>query len=176
LKSCQNLYFRRPKPYADKHRRNLRNRSYNIHMKYKYKKAMKKVIRYCKNIMDGINEREFASMQEIIDGIQPYLDTAMITIDEVCVQGFIHRNYAARRKEKLCRYLFNAGLSKGLVEKPADRYIPKKDLIPYDIPPCYKTREPRPWQLPGWKSPWMLKREYEKWRASKGLEPAFWQQ
>ena len=27
----------------------------------------------------------------------------------------------------------------------------------YDLPECNLVREPRPWQLPGWKSPWMLK-------------------
>ena len=31
--------------------------------------------------------------------------------------------------------------------------------IGYTLPECNLMREPRPWQLPGWKSPWMLKRE-----------------
>ena len=31
-------------------------------------------------------------------------------------------------------------------------------LLGYKIPGCTHLREPRPWQLPGWKSPWMLKR------------------
>ena len=31
--------------------------------------------------------------------------------------------------------------------------------IGYTLPECTMIREPRPWQLPGWKSPWMLKRD-----------------
>jgi len=170
LYSCYQLYFKRGGIYRDRARRNIRNRAYNIFMKNKYKKAMKRVLRYTVELEYG--ELKPASHADVMSDIKEKLDEACVTIDEVCVQGVLHRNTAARRKDRMCRAILRGSIVKGLLEKPEDPFEPAFKTIAYEMPKCNKTREPRPWQLPGWKSPWMLKREYDKWAKIKGEQLA----
>ncbi|CAE7470670.1 rpsT, partial [Symbiodinium necroappetens] len=114
------------------------------------------------------------------------------TIDEVTVQGVLHRNTAAKRKDRSSTYAFRKrlvtvcamladmeslfrGILRACIKKDLlpersdeDRFTPAYKLIGYTLPECNFVREPRPWQLPGWKSPWMLKWEWEKWRKLTG--------
>mmetsp|Transcript_12808 Transcript_12808/g.30436 ORF Transcript_12808/g.30436 Transcript_12808/m.30436 type:complete len:269 (-) Transcript_12808:35-841(-) len=168
LYSCYTLYFRRWRYYEDRARRNLRNRAYNIFMKNRYKKAMKKVLRYVVELEYG--DKEPASHQEVMDEVKDMLDEACETIDEVTVQGVLHRNTAAKRKDRLFRGILRACVKKDLLPERSDedRFTPAYKLIGYTLPECNFVREPRPWQLPGWKSPWMLKWEWEKWRKLTG--------
>mmetsp|Transcript_138743 Transcript_138743/g.386907 ORF Transcript_138743/g.386907 Transcript_138743/m.386907 type:complete len:158 (-) Transcript_138743:154-627(-) len=147
--------------YRDRARREIRNRAYNIFMKNKYKKAMKKVLRYTVELEFGDLQPD--SFEAVMAEIKDQLDFACRTVDEVCVQGVIHRNTAARRKDRMCRAILRGCVVKGLLEQPTDPFKPAFETLGYEMPECHLTREPRPWQLPGWKSPWMLKREYDKW-------------
>mmetsp|Transcript_27421 Transcript_27421/g.64486 ORF Transcript_27421/g.64486 Transcript_27421/m.64486 type:complete len:305 (-) Transcript_27421:62-976(-) len=172
LYSCYTLYFRRWRYYEDRARRNLRNRAYNIFMKNKYKKAMKKVLRYTVELEYG--DKQPASHQEVMDEVKDMLDEACEVIDEVTVQGVLHRNTAAKRKDRMFHAILRGSEKKGLItrpsveEDPQNRFLPAYKIIGYELPKCNYVREPRPWQLPGWKSPWMLKWEWEKWRKLTG--------
>ncbi|CAE7467528.1 rpsT [Symbiodinium natans] len=170
LYSCYTLYFRRWRYYEDRARRNLRNRAYNIFMKNKYKKAMKKVLRYGNELEYG--DLQPASHDEVMEDVKEMMDEACEIIDEVTVQGVIHRNAAAKRKDRMFRAILRGSIRKGLLKKPdegdPDSFLPAYKIIGYEIPECNYVREPRPWQLPGWKSPWMLKWEWEKWRKLTG--------
>jgi len=172
MNSCYNLYFGNKKGfnYSDRARRNLRNRAYNIFMKNMYKKAMKRVLTYCIDLEFGDDTP--ASLDAVWGDVKDLLDEACEIVDEVCVQGVIHRNTAARRKDRMCRAILRGSIVKGLIKKPEDRFEPAYKTLKYEMPVCTLTREPRPWQLPGWKSPWMLKREYKKWTNSKQEEEA----
>lgn len=162
LLSCHTLFFKSIWWYKDRARRNLRNRAYNIWMKNKYKKSMKRVLRRAVEIAKG--DWQPQSVDEVMSDIKGILDDACFTIDQVCVQGVLHRRTAARRKERMCRKIGWACIRKGLLTPPEDPFMPCYKFIGYDMPRCTLTREPRPWQLPGWKSPWMLKQEYDKWK------------
>ncbi|CAE7241814.1 rpsT [Symbiodinium pilosum] len=137
-------------------------------MKNRYKKAMKKVLRYSVELEFG--SRQPASHQEVLDEVKEMLDEACETIDEVTVQGVMHRNAAAKQKNRLFRGIYRACVKQGLLARRSteDPFMPAYKLIGYTLPECNYVREPRPWQLPGWKSPWMLKWEWEKWRKLSG--------
>jgi len=165
LNSCKTLYFRRGDIYEDRHRRNLRNRTYNLFMRNKFKRMMRKVLKYAREI--EFMDRDPGSVEKVMDEMKPMLDEACLLIDETCVQGVLHRHLAARRKDRMCRGILRACVAKGYIEKPEDPFKPAYEVIGYELPICYKIREPRPWQLPGWKSPWMLKREFDKWRQQR---------
>mmetsp|Transcript_32872 Transcript_32872/g.76015 ORF Transcript_32872/g.76015 Transcript_32872/m.76015 type:complete len:295 (+) Transcript_32872:57-941(+) len=172
VRSCYTLYFRRWKYYEDRARRNLRNRAYNIWMKNRYKKAMKKVLRFGYSLQQG--DWQPKSHQEVMDKCKAMLDEACEVIDEVTVQGVLHRNTAAKRKDRMFRCILSGSVKKGVLERPSykenpeNRFLPAYKVIGYELPECNFVREPRPWQLPGWKSPWMLKWEWEKWRKATG--------
>ncbi|CAK9106797.1 30S ribosomal protein S20 [Durusdinium trenchii] len=166
LYSCYTLYFRRWRYYEDRARRNLRNRAYNIFMKNRYKKAMKKVLRYCAEL--EFDDKQPDSFQQVMDEVKDMLDEACEIIDEVTVQGVLHKNTAAKHKDRLFIAILRGSVKKGLIQKPEDPFTPAWKVIGYTLPECNMLREPRPWQLPGWKSPWMLKREWEKWRKLSG--------
>lgn len=166
LYSCYTLYFRRWRYYEDRARRNLRNRAYNIFQKNRYKKAMKKVLRYCVELEHY--EKQPESHQQVMDELKGMLDEACEIIDEITVQGVLHRNTAAKRKDRMFRAVLRGSVKKGLLKRPKDPFTPAYKAIGYTLPECTMIREPRPWQLPGWKSPWMLKREWEKWRKVSG--------
>ncbi|CAJ1348051.1 unnamed protein product [Effrenium voratum] len=167
LYSCYTLYFRRWRYYEDRHRRNIRNRAYNIFMKNRYKKAMKQVLNYCVRL-EFYDTPAPGSVEAVMRQVKPKLDEACEWIDIVTVQGVIHRNRAAKKKDRMFRSLLRGCVAKGYIDKPEDKWVPAYKLLGYKIPGCTHLREPRPWQLPGWKSPWMLKREYEKWRKLTG--------
>jgi len=169
LKCCNSLYFKRERLYGDRYRRNLRNRAYNMFWKIKHKRLMK-------NVMWRVEQLELDPEVKTMDDVWPkvkaQLDNACITMDEICVQGVMHRNTVERRKDRLCRLILRMCIKKGILQKPEDPFIPAYKVLNYDMPICYKAREPRPWQLPGWKSPWMLKREYDQWKAQKEAQAA----
>mmetsp|Transcript_76138 Transcript_76138/g.123028 ORF Transcript_76138/g.123028 Transcript_76138/m.123028 type:complete len:348 (+) Transcript_76138:56-1099(+) len=165
LKSCDTLYFRRYWQYKSRHRKNLRNRAYNIFQKNKYKKEMKKVLRYAEDLRT--NDVQPESVDQVMSEIKEKLDEACYVIDAVAVQGVLHRNDAADCKERMCIYILKACVKKGLLTMPEDPFEPAYKAIGYQLPKCTLNREPRPWQLPAWKSPWMLLKEYNKWKRAR---------
>eukprot|EP00435_Cladocopium_sp_Y103_P073450 s462_g43.t1 len=139
LYSCYTLYFRRWRYYEDRHaeteaedraRRNLRNRAYNIFMKNRYKKAMKKVLRYCVELEHYDKQPE--SHQQVMDEIKGMLDEACEIIDE----------------DRMFRAILRGSVKKGLIKRPDDPFTPAYKAIGYTLPECNLMREPRPWQLP----------------------------
>eukprot|EP00930_Biecheleria_cincta_P031002 TRINITY_DN21485_c0_g1_i1.p1 TRINITY_DN21485_c0_g1~~TRINITY_DN21485_c0_g1_i1.p1 ORF type:complete len:326 (+),score=51.06 TRINITY_DN21485_c0_g1_i1:58-978(+) len=165
LKCCDKLYFRHWWTYKKRVRTELRNRSFNMFWKNRYKKQMRKVIRYGAELEFG--DSTPASLDEVMSNIKEQLDEACETIDFVSVQGCLHHNIAARRKDRMCRRILRGCIAKGIVEKPKDFSVAHK-VLGYSMPKCYAVREPRPWQLPGWKTPWELRREFQKWEIATG--------
>eukprot|EP00929_Paragymnodinium_shiwhaense_P004161 TRINITY_DN1048_c0_g1_i1.p1 TRINITY_DN1048_c0_g1~~TRINITY_DN1048_c0_g1_i1.p1 ORF type:complete len:345 (-),score=93.28 TRINITY_DN1048_c0_g1_i1:130-1113(-) len=171
--SCWNLYFTQKEP-ADEKRRNLRNRAYNIFMRNKYKRAMKRVLDWALDFEYGEEDEkmQFGSKDEVLAAVKPLMDKACKTIDLVAVNGVLHPKAAVFRKDRLARNVMRGLVARGFitVTKEEKQFTPAYKLIGYDMPVTQYTREPRPWQLPGWKSPWMLKREFDKWQAKKEAE------
>ncbi|CAE8596124.1 unnamed protein product [Polarella glacialis] len=122
LKSCDTLYFRRYWQYKSRHRKNLRNRAYNIFQKNKYKKEMKKVLRYAEDLR--ANDVQPESVDQVMSEIKEKLDEACYVIDAVAVQGVLHRNDAADCKERMCIYILKACVKKGLLTMPEDPFEP----------------------------------------------------
>mmetsp|Transcript_22527 Transcript_22527/g.49780 ORF Transcript_22527/g.49780 Transcript_22527/m.49780 type:complete len:305 (-) Transcript_22527:132-1046(-) len=169
--SCADLFFKRVDPiYEARHRDNLRNRAYNVYMTIKYRRAVRPVKRYGKSLISG--ETRVASVAEAIDKIKGELDNACLTVDEVCTQGVIHRKEAGEIKDNMLKIILRGCINQGLIEKPEDPFVPAYKTLGYTLPESFFLREPRPWQLPGWKSPWMLKREFDKWAEKKEKENA----
>jgi len=169
LQSCKTLYFRRGLlVYPPRHQKNLRNRAYNIYMKNEYKKVIRKVTRYGYELQRG--EINPGSLEEVMKEMKGLLDMGFRALDEACVQGVINRIEAAEEKDRVCKLLAESCMGRKYIERPEDPFIPAFKLIGYEIPECNLVREPRPWQLPGWKSPWMLKREYDRWQRKKREE------
>lgn len=166
LNCCDQLYFRQWWRYKKRHQHELRNRAFNIFWKNRYKKQMKNVLRYAAELEFG--DSQPASLDEVISPIKEQLDEACETIDWISVQGMLHRNIAARRKDRMCRRILRTCIAKGVVPKPEDPFHVAHKVLGYSMPKCYATREPRPWQLPGWKSPWMLRREFKQWEDDTG--------
>eukprot|EP00929_Paragymnodinium_shiwhaense_P004162 TRINITY_DN1048_c0_g2_i1.p1 TRINITY_DN1048_c0_g2~~TRINITY_DN1048_c0_g2_i1.p1 ORF type:complete len:345 (-),score=76.87 TRINITY_DN1048_c0_g2_i1:130-1104(-) len=171
--SCWNLYFTQKEP-VDEKRRNLRNRAYNIFMRNKYKRAMKRVLDWALDFEYGEDDEkmQFNSKDEVLAAVKPLMDKACKTIDLVAVNGVLHPKAAVFRKDRLARNIMRGLVARGFmtVTKEEKQFTPAYKLIGYDMPVTQYTREPRPWQLPGWKSPWMLKREFDKWQAKKEAE------
>ena len=67
------------------------------HPRNRYKKAMKKVLRYCVELEHY--DKQPDSHQQVMDEVKGMLDEACEIIDEVTVQGVLHRNTAAKRKD-----------------------------------------------------------------------------
>ncbi|CAE8719829.1 unnamed protein product [Polarella glacialis] len=120
LKSCDTLYFRRYWQYKSRHRKNLRNRAYNIFQKNKYKKEMKKVLLYAEDLRT--NDVQPESVDQVMSEIKEKLDEACSVIDAVAVQGVLHRNDAADCKERMCIYILKACVKKGLLTMPEDPF------------------------------------------------------
>eukprot|EP00929_Paragymnodinium_shiwhaense_P004163 TRINITY_DN1048_c0_g3_i1.p2 TRINITY_DN1048_c0_g3~~TRINITY_DN1048_c0_g3_i1.p2 ORF type:complete len:316 (-),score=94.60 TRINITY_DN1048_c0_g3_i1:134-1081(-) len=171
--SCWNLYFTQKEP-VDEKRRNLRNRAYNIFMRNKYKRAMKRVLDWALDFEYGDEDPNFSfsSKDEVLAAVKPLMDKACKMIDLVAVNGVLHPKAAVFRKDRLARNIMRGLVARGFmtVTKEEKQFTPAYKLIGYDMPVTQYTREPRPWQLPGWKSPWMLKREFDKWQAKKEAE------
>eukprot|EP00931_Biecheleriopsis_adriatica_P024443 TRINITY_DN1522_c0_g1_i2.p1 TRINITY_DN1522_c0_g1~~TRINITY_DN1522_c0_g1_i2.p1 ORF type:complete len:313 (-),score=82.67 TRINITY_DN1522_c0_g1_i2:98-1036(-) len=169
LRSCNSLYFRRWSYYPEQHRNKLRNRAYNIFFKNKYKKAVKKVLRRVRDM--SATKGGYESVDQVLSDLKQDLDEACQFIDETTVQGVIKRYDAADTKTKMFDAIHTCCVRKKLLPKK-DPFTRSFVLLGYKPPKCTHVREPRPWQLPGWKSPWMLKWEFEKWRKATGRNPA----
>jgi hypothetical protein len=163
IQSCNKLFFK--KEYGERHHKHLRHRSYNIFMKNKYKRQMRVVQRYGWDLIT--DKRDPATKEEAMAEVQDSLDEACRIIDQVCVQGCITRHVGAAAKDKMCRVIRRGLLHKGLIEKAEDPFEPAYVTIGYTVPECHFKREPKPWELPGWKSPWMLWNEYNFWKERK---------
>jgi len=169
LVGCETLYFRRGLLiYPPRAQKNMRNRAYNIFMKNAYKRAARNVVRYARLLI--AKEQDPGSLEKVMEQIKTRLDTAFELTDRACVQGVINRIEAAEVKDRMCNLLADGCIKQGYIEEPKDPFIPAFKLIGYEVPECNMVREPRPWQLPGWKSPWMLKREYDRWQRQKREE------
>jgi len=171
LRGCETLYFRRGLlVYPPRHQKNLRNRAYNLIMKAKFKRFVRLARRKGKEIEGG--DWKPGSLKKAMKQLKVRMDQACETIDEACVQGVINRIAAAEVKDTMCKSILKGCIKAGYVEKPTDPFMPAFKALGYEIPECTLVREPRPWQLPGWKSPWMLKREYDRWQRKKREEQA----
>lgn len=170
IKSCNHMYFK--KEYKERHQRWLRNRAYSLYMKNKYKRAMRPVQRYGWDLIT--DKRDPATKEEALAEIQDSLDEACRIIDRVCVQGNLKPHLGASYKDKMCKVIKRGMIHKGLIEVPEDPFEPAYVTIGYTVPECHIKIEPRPWQLPGWKSPWSLWNEYNFWKElkAKKLEEA----
>eukprot|EP00439_Symbiodinium_sp_Y106_P038143 s2047_g4.t1 len=126
LYSCYTLYFRRWRYYEDRARRNLRNRAYNIFMKNKYKKAMKKVLRYTVELEYG--DKQPASHQEVMDEVKDMLDEACEVIDEVTDRMFHAILRGSEKKGLITR--------PSVEEDPQNRFLPAYKIIGYELPKC----------------------------------------
>lgn len=154
--------------YPPRAQKNMRNRAYNIFIKNNYKRAARQVNRYARQLIEG--KENTGSLEKVMGEVSPKLDKAFKAIDMACVQGVINRIEAAEVKDSMCNLLATGCINRNYIEKPEDPFIPAFKLIGYEVPECNMVREPRPWQLPGWKSPWMLKKEYDRWQRQKREE------
>lgn len=171
LRGCETLYFRRGLlVYPPRHQKNLRNRAYNLIMKAKYKRFVRLARRAGKELEGG--DWTPGSLEKAMEKLKGKMDLACEAIDEACVQGVINRIDAAEQKDIMCRQILKGCIKVGYVERSKDPFIPAFKVLGYEVPECTMVREPRPWQLPGWKSPWMLKREYDRWQRKKREEQA----
>lgn len=173
MKSCYNLYFKRKWPYKKRHQKNIRGRAYNIFHKNRYKRWVQRANRLSRRILDDRYEGpDFNSVAEVLAYVKPTLDKAFLTLDEVSIQGVLKRGEAVERKEFMCRLVVLACFKLGLFKEKPDRYQAQYKILGYEPPVCTMLREPRPWQLPGWKSPWMMRAEWKKWCAQKEAQAA----
>jgi len=169
VKTCKYLWFRRKANYLREHRQVLRNRAYNLYYKHKYKTAMWRVFRRLKNIF-GDAERQPTSVEEVLALVKPQLESAMAVIERCAIQGPLHRNAALRRKEKMLKTIIAVCRRRNLltVSQEDIKWKAPHKILGYTEPKICLLREPRPWQLPGWKSVHMLKKEYAKWYKKSG--------
>lgn len=65
---------------------------------------MKKVLRYCVELEHY--DKQPDSHQQVMDEVKGMLDEACEIIDEVTVQGVLHRNTAAKRKDPMGLWLW----------------------------------------------------------------------
>merc|ERR1712113_703513 len=114
------------------------------------KRAGRFVKRYARELYAG--ERNPENMGAVMEEMK------------ACVQGVIKTKEAAEWKENICVQLMKACIKRELIERPKDPFLPAFKVLGYEVPACHLVREPRPWQLPGWKSPWVLKREYDAYQ------------
>lgn len=164
MKNCTALWFKRIRPYSKDFKRNIRNRSYNLALKVKYKQQVRYVSRFVKRV--EFNELKVTSLEDMVQQVKSKLDKAYQYIDFVVAQGVLTRQAAGRIKERLCKMLVFAARRKRFIEAP-DEFLPAYKIIGYEPPVFTFMREPRPWQLPAWKNPYQLKREYDKWSELK---------
>jgi len=136
-------------------------------MRNAYKQACRKAARFGRELYRG--EWEPGSLQDVMTKIKGPLDNAFAKVDKACVQGVINRIEAAENKDRVCRIILEGCQRRGYI-KNRDPYTPAFQKLGYEVPECNFVREPRPWQLPGWKSPWMLKKEYDRWLRKKRKE------
>mmetsp|Transcript_122904 Transcript_122904/g.244450 ORF Transcript_122904/g.244450 Transcript_122904/m.244450 type:complete len:270 (-) Transcript_122904:114-923(-) len=163
LGSCDTMYFRRGLLiYPPRAKKNLRNRAYNIYMKNRFKRAGRFVKRYARELYAG--DRNPENMGAVMEEMKEGLDHFFKMCDEACVQGVIKTKEAAEWKENICVQLMKACIKRKFIERPKDPFLPAFKVLGYEVPACHLVREPRPWQLPGWKSPWVLKREYDAYQ------------
>jgi len=168
-KSCKLLYFRRRARYMDEHRRVLRNRAYNLYFRNKYKKNICLAIFAMRDQFANENWKP-QSIQKVKKMFKVKIDTALIWIERATIQGVIKPRRAMQAKEKIFNALLEFCIGKKLIEitKEQRDFTPAYKLLEYELPKVHHRREPRPWQLPGWKSVYELKAEYDKWLEKSG--------
>jgi hypothetical protein len=161
-KSCFKLFFKRR--YGHKHINNLTEKSYKLWMVNRFKKRMRWCMRKIRAFQAG--EEVWSSREEAVEKMTPLLDEAFHYVDVTGIQGLIQEDIIARSKDRVLIALRDALVQKGIIEKPADQFEPAFKTLGYEIPQCYAKREPRPWELPGYKSPWDIFDEYHEWKAN----------
>lgn len=162
-------WFRRNPRYLVKHRKVLRNRNYNLWWKHKYKRGMWRVLRRVKDYMADDNQK-FDSVEEVTSILKPTLDAAFLCLEKCVIQGVLKKGTAANRKSKMLKLIIRLCRGKGILTLTEEerKFTAPHKILGYEPPECLDLREPRPWQLPGWKSPWTLKTEYAKWLKKSG--------
>mmetsp|Transcript_145316 Transcript_145316/g.465596 ORF Transcript_145316/g.465596 Transcript_145316/m.465596 type:complete len:446 (-) Transcript_145316:118-1455(-) len=170
IKNCDNLYFKKYEyMYNHMQKKQIRGRAYNIHWKLKCKKELRRVKRSIKMMQSGIEERTPKTLEEFMGKLKNKMDEASLVIDEAHIQGVYRDDVAIAQKLLLCQMVLKPAKAMGFIRKKNRVYTMPHDEVKaklgWDFPVCYTLREPRPWKLPGWKSPWVLRREYETWRS-----------
>jgi len=168
-KTCKLLYFRRQARYMVEHRKVLRNRAYNLYYRNKYKRHTCYAIFEMRRLFADENWKP-TSLKQVKRKLKPKMDTALIWIERATIQGTIKPRRAMMAKEKLFDALMHFAKGKKLIKvtKAQADFTPAYKLLGYELPVVHQRREPRPWQLPGWKSVYELKREYDTWLARSG--------
>mmetsp|Transcript_23967 Transcript_23967/g.55330 ORF Transcript_23967/g.55330 Transcript_23967/m.55330 type:complete len:339 (-) Transcript_23967:63-1079(-) len=176
IKDAKVLYLKK-RNYKNRHKKNLRNRAYNLCYRNRFKATISKIYRLCKQML--LEERPDnvpSSMEEAKAVFEPMFDEACFKLDDAAVQGVISKEEAVFRKDMMLKRVVNACAKCGYLELPEDiARTPAFEVLGYEVPKHDMLREPRPWQLPGWKSPWVLFAEFqqwENWRIEKAKEEA----
>jgi len=161
---CNQLFFIRSN-YKRRYLNKLRNRSYNLAVKSEFKKKVMQFNRYPKALYKGQLQPAPASMEEVWKDVKEGLDDVCLTLDRASIQGVIYPGEAVQRKEQILDRLYLAVVKAGLLERDAkDLFTPFRERLGYVYPTCHWLREPRPWMLPGFKTPQMLRTEFFAWR------------
>jgi len=172
--TCKLLYFRRRARYMNEHRRVIRNRAYNLYFRNKYKRKSCQAIFAMRYLFDSGSTFKPTSVKHVKKKLKSKMDIALIWIERAAVQGTIKPWRAKMAKEKLFNAMLQFCIGKKLIKPTRDElnFTPAYKLLEYELPVIHQLREPRPWQLPGWKSVYELKTEYDKWLEKSGRTAA----
>lgn len=172
--SCSELYFKKT-TNSNKRMKSLRNRDFNLAVKKEFVGKIKSTNKYSTALFRGIMKPMPSSLQEVWGDIKEQMDDACLTIDRACIEGVIHQQEAADRKEMLLDRLYLA-LKEANIPIPqipgqaGNRYLSSWRKLGYEIPVCNWLREPRPWHLPGWKPVVELRKEFKVYLIKRRTE------
>lgn len=133
----------------------------------KYMKAVRMLNRRCNRIVDGTITKKFENKEELLQDLDWFLTHCATTIDYANVQGVLDWWDVIGLKEHICRKILRTCVEKGFMDPGTDKYKTAADRIGYTWPTNEFYREPRPWLLPGWKTPWQLRDEWVEWKEKK---------
>jgi len=170
IKDIRPLYLKK-RNYKKRATKKLRARAYNMCIKANFKFKCKQARQKCKQISSG---EPIASLEEAQQKLFPLFDECCLRLDEAAIQGVICADECKFRKDVMVKNLVEALVEIDIIDKP-DPFMASYEVVGYTPPVHDLIREPRPWLLPGWKSPWTLFREFqewEEWRQEKAKQEA----
>lgn len=144
-------------------------------MKKEFSRKIKATNRYSTALYRGIMKPMPATLEEVWGDMKEQLDETCLCIDRACIEGVIHQQTAVDRKEMVLDRLLLA-LQKANIPLPVipdlvdNRYTASWRRLGYTMPKCTWLREPRPWQLPGWKSAMDLRKEFKVYLIKRRAE------
>merc|ERR1711972_54466 len=110
--------------------------------------------------------------EEFKGRIRRSVNTACVILEQAAVQGPMLKPEVTAAKIRVFKNLWETAVAKGWLEEPGENdWEPYYVMVGFPEPETFKgVREPRPWQVPGWKSPWMKYKEYIQWQKKKEKE------